>query len=531
MAVSGGRMMPRSAPGAPAPRSIAPLLPRRQHRGGTARPNPSSPSLKALLSWRGGASWDDPDRPAERRSLFLDEDDYELTDDEELLETKTPSRRRSSSSSSSGGSGGSGSAASSRTSLALRGGDDDEPGGAGDRGPLLASLASSARSRLGRGARRLRARARRATADLPDDLLGRALWLWESRPVARARLAVSVAAAGARAPALVALIASQAGAVAASTQLSLPVVAPLLIGLPVLARSVAANASAVAPRAAAAALLLWLAWFCNRVATATAVYLRRQGALDARIAGAAVACSEVLALGAAALVLLSALGVNVAALLFPAAALAGWAAADGAKCFGAGAFLFASQPFRLGDRVAVRVPPVSSGASSAGGDAGEEDREEGEERGGGGPPSSWFDGRVEHVDLRYTVVRRGNARMFLPNSSFLTREFVVFDAPERQPEPVSMSSSMAAAARRRRAAAQSQQQRNAGTQTTSRGGGSGAFPPPPSYPLPPYPQPAPQSAGWSNYAPGAWIPQQQQPQALWQQPPPSSSQPPPQPLL
>ena len=107
MAVSGGRMMPRSAPGAPAPRSVAPLLPRRQHRGGTARPNPSSPSLKALLSWRGGASWDDPDRPAERRSLFLDEDDYELTDDEELLETKTPSRRRSSSSS--GGSGGSGS--------------------------------------------------------------------------------------------------------------------------------------------------------------------------------------------------------------------------------------------------------------------------------------------------------------------------------------------------------------------------------------------------------------------------------------
>ena len=526
-----------------------------ENRGGENLARPTKPP-QALSLWRRSASPGDPDdySSLQNRSVFLDEDDYELSDEE--LEAKMPS---------------SSSSASSSNSLAVLCDENEtEPG---NKNPL-SSLASAARSRLGRGARRLRASARRATADLPDDLLGRFLWLWESRPVARVRLAVSVAAAGARAPALVALIASQAGGVVASTQLSLPVVAPLLIGLPVLARSVAANASAVAPRAAAAALLLWLAWFCNRVATSTALYLRRQGALDARIAGAAVACSEVLALAAAALVLLSALGVNVSALLFPAAALAGWAAADGAKNFGAGAFLFASQPFRLGDRVAVRAPsvPTSSsggpplprnlgggrdgnsysngysngnggafpssaiGAGAAGDQEDHEERRETEQR-EREQSSSWFDGRVEHVDLRYTVVRRGNARMFLPNSSFLTREFLVFDnAPQQvtQQQPVSMSSSVAAAARRRRAAAGQQQQRDAGTQTTSRGAFSSAAAPPSSYPLPspPAPHPAPsQSAGWSNYAPGAWIPQQQQPQAQWQQQQPPPSQPPPQPPL
>ena len=149
--------------------------------------------------------------------------------------------------------------------------------------------------------------------------------------------------------------------------------------------------------------------------------------------------------------------------------------------------MFAAQPFRLGDRVAVRAAPgapvsgsspsaspsspspsSSSGApprsllgggrdgsssysnggnfgsggssfgngggfSSAGAAAVAAAAEDlGGEREGEAPPSSWFDGRVEHVDLRYTVVRKGNARMFLPNSSFLTREFLVFDAPERQ---------------------------------------------------------------------------------------------------
>jgi len=545
--------MPSTALGAP--RFAALQKQHRRNRGGGGG-GVLRPSALTLPTSSSPSDNNDPEdySSLSERPLFLDEDDYELSDEE--LDGKMPSSTSSSSPSS---------------SLAI------------------SSLAAAARTRLGRGARRLRARARRATADLPDDLLGRALWLWESRPVARARLAVSVAAAGARAPALVALVASQAGGVVASTQLSLPVVAPLLIGLPVLARSVAANASAVAPRAAAAALLLWLAWFCNKVATSTALYLRRQGALDARIAGAVVACSEVLALSAASLVMLSALGVNVSALLFPAAALAGWAAADGARCFGAGAFLFAAQPFRLGDRVAVRAPPggvplglssnapppylrnlggrdgnasssFATGNSNGGSNGaffGEEEQEAAaaeRERASATSPSSssWFDGHVLEVNLRYTVLRRGNARLFLPNSSFLTKEFLVFDQervqPQQQPQqqPVSMSSSMAAAARRRRAAAASQQQqrrRDAGTQmaAASRGGvvaaSASAAAPPSSYPLPPPPPPPqqqqqqPQSAGWSNYAPGAWNPQQQEAQALWQQqqqgPPPPPSQPPP----
>lgn len=51
-----------------------------------------------------------------------------------------------------------------------------------------------------------------------------------------------------------------------------------------------------------------------------------------------------------------------------------------AVCWGAGFFLFAVQPFKLGDKVAVTyATPLSVG---------------------GAQPSSWFEGTCEKVDLR-----------------------------------------------------------------------------------------------------------------------------------
>ena len=108
--------------------------------------------------------------------------------------------------------------------------------------------------------------------------------------------------------------------------------------------------------------------------------------------------------------------------------------------FCAGFFLFAVQPFKLGDRVAVSYSTPSAGNRTA-----------------------WFEGTCEKVDLRwvewslrkrhlvednlllhvhsiyiliayhdtrqctcrYTIVKNGPRRLFVPNSAFLTREFMV----------------------------------------------------------------------------------------------------------
>ncbi|CAK0734393.1 hypothetical protein CVIRNUC_000425 [Coccomyxa viridis] len=249
-----------------------------------------------------------------------------------------------------------------------------------------------------------RQRWRKATADVPKDPWGRLVWLWDRPPVKRVRLTISMAQWSVRLPALLALIATQIGLVA--SQFSLPMLAPLLFGTGILLRSIRTNASLIFPRIGVVVVLLWMLWFFNSVVQNTVVYLRRQGGLDHRVSGAIITSSECTALLAAFVIVLSMLGVNVNALLLPAGIALAYAAKDLSHNFLAGFFLFAVQPFKLGDRVAVSYSTPASGGRAP-----------------------WFEGVCEKVDLRYTIVKNGPRRLFVPNSAFLTREFMVVDDP------------------------------------------------------------------------------------------------------
>ncbi|CAL5225595.1 g8443 [Coccomyxa viridis] len=249
-----------------------------------------------------------------------------------------------------------------------------------------------------------RQRWKRATADLPKDPWGRIQWLWDRPPLKRLRLTISMAQWSVRLPAILALIATQIGLVA--SQFSLPMLAPLLFGTGILLRSIRTNASLIFPRIGVVVVLLWMLWFFNSVVQNTVVYLRRQGGLDHRVSGAIITASECTALLAAFVIVLSMLGVNVNALLLPVGIALAYAAKDLSHNFLAGFFLFAVQPFKLGDRVAVSYSTPASGGRAP-----------------------WFEGICEKVDLRYTIVKNGPRRLFVPNSAFLTREFMVVDDP------------------------------------------------------------------------------------------------------
>lgn len=249
-----------------------------------------------------------------------------------------------------------------------------------------------------------------------QDTWGKLLWLWDRPPVQRLRLTISMANLSFRLPALLALIATQVGLLA--SQVSLPMLAPLLLGTGMLLRSIKTNASFLFPRIGLVVVMLWLLWFANSVVQNTTAYLRKQGAIDQRLAGGVITVSECTTLLVALVVLLSMLGVNVSALLLPAGVAVAVAAKDLSHNFLAGFFLFVVQPFRVGDRVAVSssAPGMQSSA-----------------------PGSWFEGVAEKVDLRYTMIRQGRRRLMVPNSAFLTREFMVLEdgpAGEVQPPPL-----------------------------------------------------------------------------------------------
>jgi hypothetical protein len=275
------------------------------------------------------------------------------------------------------------------------------------------------RSPAGRGTRSIQRKISEVQRELPDDAWGKLLWLWDRPPMQRLRLTISMANLSFRLPALLALVATQVGLLA--SQVSLPMLAPLLLGTGMLLRSIKSNASFLFPRIGLLVVMLWILWFANSVVQNTVAYLRKQGALDNRLAGGIITISECTALLVALVVLLSMLGVNVSALLLPAGIAVAIAAKDLSHNFLAGFFLFVVQPFKLGDRLAV-----SSSAPGA------------------GPPGvqggfGWFEGVCEKVDLRYTVVRQGRRRLVIPNSAFLTREFMVMDEggmPEPPPPPL-----------------------------------------------------------------------------------------------
>ena len=200
-----------------------------------------------------------------------------------------------------------------------------------------------------------------------------------------------------------------------ASQVSLPMLAPLLLGTGMMMRSIKTNASFLFPRLGLLVVMLWILWFTNSVMQNTIQYLKKQGALDDRMAGGIITVTEISTLLVASVVLLSMIGVNVSALLLPAGIAVAVAAKDLSHNFLAGFFLFMAQPFKLGDRVAISSN--ASMASPAGGYV----------SGGMGAPPGWFEGICEKVDLRYTVVRQGRRKLMVPNSAFLTREFMVLD--------------------------------------------------------------------------------------------------------
>lgn len=259
-------------------------------------------------------------------------------------------------------------------------------------------------SAAGKSVRQWRQNMDELQKELPEDTWGKLLWLWDRPPVQRLRLTVSMANLSIRLPALLALVATQVGLLA--SQVSLPMLAPLLLGTGMLLRSIKANASFLFPRIGLLVVMLWLLWFANSVVQNTVAYLRKQNALDDRLAGGIITISECSALLVAMVVLLSMLGVNVSALLLPAGIAVAVAAKDLAHNFLAGFFLFVVQPFKLGDRLAV-TSSLSGTVNPS--------------------PGGWFEGVCERVDLRYTIVRQGRRRLVIPNSAFLTREFMVLD--------------------------------------------------------------------------------------------------------
>ncbi|KAK9803204.1 hypothetical protein WJX73_003055 [Symbiochloris irregularis] len=246
------------------------------------------------------------------------------------------------------------------------------------------------------------------TSQLPEGIWNKIMWLWELPPVKQLRITMTMAQWSVRIPAIIALFATQGGLLA--TQVSLPMLAPLLLGTGMLLRTIKSNASYIFPRVGLIVVMTWGLWFTNRVVQNTVVYLRRQGTIDDSLGSSIITGSECIALMSAAIILLSLLGVNVSALLVPAACAVAFAAKDLSHNFLAGFFLFAAQPFRAGDRVAV----CSSTQAAAPG------------------PVTWFEGICEKVDLRYTIVRSGDRKLYVPNASFLTREFMVVDDPETQ---------------------------------------------------------------------------------------------------
>ncbi|PSC73283.1 Plasma membrane iron permease [Micractinium conductrix] len=241
--------------------------------------------------------------------------------------------------------------------------------------------------------------------ELPEDLWGKVMWVWDRPPVQKLRLTISMANFSIRLPALVALVATQIGLL--STSLSLPMLAPLLLGTGMLMRSIRTNASLVFPRIGLLVVLLWLLWFANSVIQNTVAYLRKQGAIDQRMANNINSMAELTVLVTAAVILLSMLGVNVSALLLPAGVVAAIASRDLSLNFLAGFFLMMVQPFRLGDLVGVTLPAGQPGGFGAGG--------------------SWFEGVCEKVDLRYTSLRQGKRRLMVPNSAFLQQPFMILE--------------------------------------------------------------------------------------------------------
>eukprot|EP00879_Flechtneria_rotunda_P006781 GHRR01007125.1.p1 GENE.GHRR01007125.1~~GHRR01007125.1.p1 ORF type:complete len:535 (+),score=162.40 GHRR01007125.1:305-1909(+) len=243
-------------------------------------------------------------------------------------------------------------------------------------------------------------------AELPEGFWAKLHWVWERPLVKSIRITATFANWGVRLPAVAALLLTQGGALA--SQVSLPMLAPLLLGTGMMMNSIKANASFIIPRLGLLVVLLWVLWFVNSVIQTTWLVLKNQGRIDARTMSGARMATEVCSLLLAGIVALSMLGINISALLLPTGVALAIASKDLLQNLIAGFYLVLVQPFRLGDKVAVTCslpagpPPSSIGSSGASGPLG---TAASAASAGLDAMQGWFEGICEKVDLRYTVLR------------------------------------------------------------------------------------------------------------------------------
>lgn len=303
---------------------------------------------------------------------------------------------------------------------------------------------------------------------LPQGFWARLHYVWERPLVKSIRITASIANWSVRLPAIAALLLAQGGALAST--ISFPMLAPLLLGTGMMVRSIQANASFIIPRLGLMVVLLWVLWFVTHVIQTTWMVLRNQGRIDMRTLATARMITECTSLLLAGIVVLSMLGINISALLLPAGVVLAIASRDLLQNFIAGFFLVLAQPFRLGDKVAISctVPVGSStytsaaaatvstpsgtataAAATAANGYSSQHSPQGSSRGAAGGsssgssalPDSWFEGVCEKVDLRYTVLRDGRRRLMVPNTAFVSREFMVYDEGPEALRPHGMGSS------------------------------------------------------------------------------------------
>lgn len=198
-------------------------------------------------------------------------------------------------------------------------------------------------------------------------------------------------------------------------EISLPIMAPLLFGGGIVFKSVTNNLGFVLPRLGMAVAMLWVLWGVNGILQEALAYLRDHGAMDHRLANAVILIVELTVSAIAVVSSLSSVGVKISTLMLPFFITTALAGKDVWHNYFAGFFLFAAQPFRPGDTIALLCSSSTGGPPSM-------------------APSShihlgpgWFEGVCESVDLRYTVLRNGRHRLMVPNSRFVQKEFLVID--------------------------------------------------------------------------------------------------------
>ncbi|CAI5489658.1 unnamed protein product [Closterium sp. Naga37s-1] len=186
--------------------------------------------------------------------------------------------------------------------------------------------------------------------------------------------------------------------------LSLPMLAPILFGSGIVFKSVVNNLGIVLPRLGIAVVLLWVLWGCNCVLQRAITKTAERRLVDRNVKDVLVLAVEITMTAAAVVTVLSSVGIRISALVLPLFIVTALAGKDLWHNYFGGFFLFAARPFRAGDTLALHcsLSPSAPSTPAAHVPVG----------------TGWFEGVCESVDLRFTVVRSGTLRLFVPNARF-----------------------------------------------------------------------------------------------------------------